>query len=97
MEALSSEVPDIVRLVVFLVMLSEFDNPVSSAAARSSETGALGVLVSIVMLRAADEAETFPATSVATAVTACVRLADRATSIVQLPAPLAVVVPKEPS
>ena len=97
MVSLASDVPDIVRLVVFLVMLSELESPVSSAAVRSSAAGTDGTAVSIVMLRAADEAEVFPAVSVATAVTACVRLAERAISIVQLPAPFAVVVPKDPS
>jgi hypothetical protein len=65
-----SDVPDIVRLVVFLVMLSVVDEPVSSDPSRSRAAGALGIFVSIVMLRATEDAETFPAVSVATAVTA---------------------------
>ena len=94
MEALASDVPDIVRLVVFLVMLSELESPVSSSAVRSRPAGALGVLVSMVMFRATDDADALPAVSVATAVTACTLFAERVTSIVQLPAPSAVVSPR---
>ena len=97
MEALASEVPDIVRLEVFLVMLSVVESPVSSAEARSRARGALGVFVSTVMLRLAEGAEVLPAESVAVAVTACVTLADRVTSTVQLPAPSAVVSTSVPS
>ena len=96
-EALASDVPDIVRLVVFLVMLSMLDEPVSSDASRLRAAGALGVLVSIVMLRLTDEAEVLPAESVAVAVRACVVLAERTTSSDQSPAPSAVVVPTDPS
>ena len=96
MEAFASDVPDIVRLVVLLVTLSEVESPVSSAAARSSAAGALTV-VSIVMLSAADDPEVLPAVSVATAVTACVLFADSDTSIVHAPEPLAVVEPLLPS
>ena len=97
MVSLASDVPDIVRLDVFLVMLSVVESPVSSVASRSRAAGALGIFVSIVMLRAADDAEVLPAVSVATAVTACVRLADSDTSIVQLPTPSDVVVSTVPS
>ena len=96
-EELASAVPDMVRLVVFLVMLSELESPVSSVASRSSAAGALGVLVSIVMLRLAEDAEVLPAESVAVAVRACVVLADSTMSSDQLPAPLAVVEPTGPS
>ena len=94
---LASAVPEIVRLVVLDVMLSLFDEPVSSSAVRSRPAGALGILVSIVMFNAADDAEVLPAVSVATAVTACVRLAVSDISIVQLPVPSAVVVSTVPS
>ena len=66
-EALASDVPDIVRLVVFLVMSSELSVPESSPAARSKLAGALTV-VSIVMLSGAELPEVLPAVSVAVAV-----------------------------
>lgn len=58
--------------VVTLVSLSVFDVPESLAAARSGVEGAAGAVVSIVILNAPEVAETFPAASVAVAVTLCV-------------------------
>jgi len=65
---LASEVPDIVNPEVRLVMLSEFDAPVSSAAARSNPAGDAGAVVSTVMLSGADGAESLPPAFVAIAV-----------------------------
>ena len=47
-EALASAVPEMVKLDVWLVILSELLTPESSAAARSRPAGAAGVLASIV-------------------------------------------------
>jgi len=54
--------------VLMLVMLSEVEVPVSLAVARSGVPGAEGTLVSIVMLKADEAAEIFPAMSAAFAV-----------------------------
>src|SRR5947209_2712483 len=54
--------------VVTLVMLSVLDVPLSLAAVRSGAEGAAGALVSMVMLKAPERAETLPAASVALAV-----------------------------
>ena len=94
--SLASDVPDMVRPTVIFVILSEFDVPVSSVASRFNASGVF-MEVSIVMLRLAEDADTLPATSVATAVTACTLLADRVMSIVHTPEPLASVVPLTPS
>ena len=69
MVTLGSDVHDIVSPEVLLVMLSEFDIPVSYEAARSNPAGVL-IDISIVMLRAEEFPEVLPAVYVATAVIA---------------------------
>ena len=54
--------------VLTLVRLSVLEVPLSLAASRSGVDGAAGAVVSIVMLKAPEAAETFPAASVAVAV-----------------------------
>jgi hypothetical protein len=49
-------------------MLSVFEDPESLAAVMSGVDGAAGAVLSIVMLKAPEAAETFPAASVAVAV-----------------------------
>ena len=56
--------------VVSLVKLSLFDVPVSELASRSGVEGAAGAAVSMVIVKAEDAFETFPAASVAFAVMA---------------------------
>src|SRR6266571_1540464 len=58
--------------VLSLVLLSVFDDPVSLAGSRSGVEGALGGVVSMVMIRAAEAGEMLPAASVALAVMLCV-------------------------
>jgi len=65
---LASAVPEIVRADVFLVMLSELETPVSSAAAKSSPVGGVGASVSIVTRKFAEAPLVLPAASVAVAV-----------------------------
>jgi len=65
---LASAVPEIVSTVE-LVTLSVFEVPLSSAALRSRDVGALGLDASTVTEILAEAADAFPATSVTSAVT----------------------------
>ncbi len=60
----ASAVPVKVRLVSWLVTLSVFEFPVSSAAAKSGVEGALGAVVSMVIERFPEATDMFPAGSV---------------------------------
>ena len=62
-----SAVPVKVNRVVFWVMLSVDDDPVSSAASRSGVEGVVGAVASIVIERLLDADDTFPAASVCVA------------------------------
>ena len=66
---LASAVPVNVGVVSF-VRLSLLDVPVSESDARSGTDGAAGAVVSVVIVSAAEALDSFPAASVAFAVTA---------------------------
>jgi hypothetical protein len=70
MSAPDAFVPEKVNPVVFIVMLSVFEVPVSSALSKSGVPGTVGAVVSIVKDSPVDVAE-FPAVSYDTAVTVC--------------------------
>jgi hypothetical protein len=93
MDALGSDVPVKVKLLVFLVMLSELLDPVSSAEARFGTEGAVTDVITV-MASADEEPEVFPAASLAFAVRECTPAANE-TSTVHAPPALVVVVAME--
>ncbi len=67
----ASAVPLKVKLVVWLVILSVLDDPVSSADAKSGVEGTLGAVVSMVIESEGDDGDSLPARSVKVEVMTC--------------------------